>query len=139
MARFATHKQHLVFWVWLQLHTESVKNHLGFNPSFNIETHTHMLEAQFHGFREQEWLLFSLTDSCRAIHSRKDRERQAEINHSYVLVYDNLQHSLSHALCCCNYWCVNSSTYVFTEKYKTKHFCHKTYKMCLTSIFEWFC
>lgn len=24
------------------MHTESVKNHLGFNPSFNIETHTHI-------------------------------------------------------------------------------------------------
>lgn len=54
-------------------HTFS-KNHLGL-ILLSIQKHTHILTAQFHGFGEQEWLLFSLTDSCRAIHSRKDRER----------------------------------------------------------------
>lgn len=54
-------------------HTFS-KNHLGL-ILLSIQKHTHILTAQFHGFGEQEWLLFSLADSCRAIHSRKDRER----------------------------------------------------------------
>lgn len=66
-------------------HTVS-KNHLGL-ILLSIQKHTHILTAQFHGFGEQEWLLFSLADSCRAIHSRKDRERQTEIKTMYWYTY----------------------------------------------------